>query len=295
MIRPLKSGDTIAIVATAKRLERDIHQGILILESWGLKVIVMDSVKSHSEYFAGGDELRISDLQRALDDTNIHAILMARGGYGTTRILDLLDFSNFNKNPKWLCGFSDLTSLLLQFAESRTPAIHGPMAYTLGKDHSSDEVLKSILFGKREFHLDSSEVLIKNTGEVESHITGGNLSLVYESIGANNEIDTKGKILFLEEVGEELYAIDRMLNKLKRVGQLEELSGVILGDFTNINDSSGYFNRSVIELILSYFENVNGPIIYGFPSGHETKNYSIVFNQITKLIVGEREIQFNYL
>lgn len=295
MIEALKQGDRVAIVATAKQLEREIDGAIDKLEDWGLEVKLFDSVKAKSQYFAGTDELRLTDCQKALDDESIKMVLFARGGYGTTRILDQLDFSDFNKRPKWLCGFSDLTSILLQVGKSDLPAIHGPMAYTLGQDFASDKMLKELLWGERNFSFDDSGIQVVQEGEVDAMITGGNLSLIYESIGAANEIDTQGKILFLEEIGEELYAIDRMMNKLKRTQKLEALKGLVIGDFTNIKDSSGYFHTDVNSLLLDYFKDLKGPIIQHFSAGHERQNYPILFHHPTRFTVGKRSVQFSYL
>lgn len=295
LIPQLTIGDKVAIVATAKRLEKSIQKGIDVLESWGLQVVQGDFLNSHSEYFAATDEQRLSDLQKALDDSEIKAIIFVRGGYGTTRILDQVDFTSFQTQPKWTVGFSDLTSFLLQSGTMQTPAIHGPMVYTLGNDSTSDETLRSILFGQNQFQYELTPNDFTRTGSTVSEMTGGNLSLIYESIGAENEIQTQGKILFLEEIGEDFYAIDRMLNKLKRVGKFSNLKGVIIGDFTNVKDGSGYFERGLEEIIHSYFKDINGPIAFGFPAGHERKNLSLIFHQQVEMKVKETELRLSYL
>lgn len=295
MLVPLKSGDKVAVVATAKRLERSIDSGLKVLESWGLEVVTTPNVENAYEYFAASDEARLSDLQWALDNPEIKAIIFARGGYGTTRILDQVDFLQFQSKPKWTVGFSDLTSFLLQTATLKIPSVHGPMAYTLGQDSASDDILKDVLFGKSQFEIEFPSNEFTKPGGVEGEITGGNLSLIYESVGAANEIQTDGKILFLEEIGEDFYSVDRMLNKLRRTGKLQNLKGVIIGDFTNVKDSNGYFTRSLNEILLSYFEHISGPLLFGYPGGHEKGNIPLVFNQQTRIEVLAERISIQYL
>lgn len=295
MLIPLEQGDKVAIVATAKRLEKSIEGAVSIIESWGLKVELGNYVTNTEEYWAGTDEQRLSDIQNVLDNPEIKAVIFARGGYGTTRILDQIDFSSFKRNPKWLVGFSDLTSFLLHSGSMNIPSVHGPMAYTIGNDDESDDQLRQLLFGERSF----STALLANEmtkqGQIQGQITGGNLFLICESVGAKNEIDTDGKVLFLEEVGEDFYAVDRMLNKLRRVGKFENLKGVLVGDFTNVRDSNAYFTRSLNELILSYFEGPNCPIAFGFPAGHEPKNVSLLFHQEALVNIEKEKATIEYL
>lgn len=295
MLNPLKTGDKVAIVATAKRLEKSIEEAISIIESWSLEVVLGTHVMGSDEYWAASNKHRLSNLQEALDSSEVKAIIFARGGYGTTKILDQVDFSTFRANPKWTVGFSDLTSFLLQTGTMGVPSVHGPMAYTIGNDDESDGQLRQLLFGERKFSASLSANELTKQGQVEGQITGGNLYLICESIGAKNEIDTDGKVLFLEEVGEDFYAVDRMLNKLKRIGKFENLKGVLVGDFTNVRDSNGYFTRSLNELILSYFDDLECPIAFGFPAGHEAKNIPLVFHQNAKIHIGEGSILIEYL
>lgn len=295
MLGSLKVGDQVAVVATAKRLEKSIEPALEIIVSWGLKVLLGQHAIGNSEYWAASDSERLADLQWAIDNPDIKAIIFARGGYGTTRILDQVDFTSFLKQPKWLVGFSDLTSFLLQADKLGFPSVHGPMAYTIGNDGESDDLLKGLLFGKSDFEVAISESSFTRVGEVEGEITGGNLSLIYESIGANNEIVTNSKILFLEEIGEDFYAVDRMLNKLRRVGKFENLKGVLVGDFTNVRDSNGYFTRTLEEIILSYFDHLNCPIAFGFPGGHERKNIPLLFHQRASIEISHGKVLILYL
>lgn len=285
----------MAVVATAKRLEKSIEPGLSVLRGWGLEVVTGPNIENNSEYFASTDAGRLADLQWALDNPDIKAILFARGGYGTTKIQDQVNFTQFRAKPKWTVGFSDLTSFLLHTKSLGIPSVHGPMPYTLGQDNESDSELKRLLFGDNLFEFSIQESPFSVPGVAEAEITGGNLSLIYESIGAKNEIDTDGKILFLEEIGENFYSVDRMLNKLRRIGKLDKLAGVLIGDFTNVKDSSGYFSRSLNELISEYFQHVKGPIVFGFPAGHERRNMPLLFHAKAKLEATTSSVKIEYL
>lgn len=295
MLNPLNVGDKVAVVATAKRLEKSIEPGLSVLKNWGLQAVTGPNLENNSEYFASTDAGRLADLQWALDNPEIKAIIFARGGYGTSKILDRVDFTRFCANPKWTVGFSDLTSFLLHTKSFGMPSVHGPMAYTIGQENESDNELKRLLFGESIFEFSVHINPLNALGITESEITGGNLSLIYESIGAANEIDTDGKILFLEEIGEAFYSVDRMLNKLKRIGKFDKLKGVFIGDFTNVKDSSGYFTRSLDELIFEYFSHINGPILFGFPGGHESRNMPLLFHAKAKVAVTSSCVTIEYL
>lgn len=290
----LKVGDKVAIVATAKRLESDLSLGIETLEKWGLQVEVGKHVNNQFGYFAGTDMEKVEDLQSALDNPLIKAIIFARGGYGTARILDKLNFSGFLKNPKWLVGFSDLTSILLHTAAIEIPSIHGPVGITIGNDNLSDTSLKDMLFGDLDFQYPLIRSRFTREGECTGKIVGGNLSLIYESIGATNEIETEGNILFLEEVGEAKYSIDRMLNKLDRCGKLEGLSGVIIGSFSKISDGQSYFKETTEEILSQYFEDLNIPIAMGLEAGHEQHNYSLSIGRDCEIKVASDSLKIHY-
>ncbi len=287
----LKVGDQVAIVATAKRMEYDFQPALDTLKSWGLEPILGQYPLEFSGYFAGTDEQKKEDLQWALDDPNIKAIVFLRGGYGTTRIVDSINFDQFLESPKWMVGYSDLTSMILQADSLGVPMIHGPMCYTLGKHANSDEVLKSLLFGNTTSQLEANGL---NVGDVEAKIVGGNLSMVYESIGASNEVDTEGTILFLEDVGEQLYSVDRMMTKLRRVGKLDQIKGIILGSFTSMGNMNDYFSESVEELILSYLPK-DIPIAVGLNAGHDEENLSLIMNRICHMTVNRNTLQLEYL
>lgn len=287
----LKKGDKVAIVATAKRMEYDFQPALKVLQSWGLKPVLGKYPTNHSGYFAGTDAQKLEDLNWALNDPDIAAIIFMRGGYGTSRIIDEIGFERFAQQPKWLVGFSDLTCMILHLDSLQIPMVHGPMAVTLGKDESADLALQQILFGESQLSYDCQGL---KGGQASGRIVGGNLSMVYESIGAANEIDTLGNFLFLEDVGEQMYGLDRMLNKLKRVGKFEGLKGLLLGDFTDIGNTKDYFSEAVEELILSYFSD-EMLVATGLAIGHEQPNLPLVMNRNCEINLGPHQLDIHYL
>ena len=266
-----------------------------MLENWGLDVHIFEQVYLQQGYFAGSDHDRLEALQTALDSTSFKAIFAARGGYGTTRIIDQLNFEQFQISPKWLIGFSDVTALHLQFARYDIPSIHGPMPVQFGdpKHEFSILNLKELLFKNcYEYELNSNENH-SIPGKAEGLLTGGNLSLVCDSLGTSNEIQTEGKILFLEEIGEPIYRVDRMFHQLGRAGKFENIVGLILGQFTDISDSTPSFGKSIEQMIIPLIPN-KIPISIDFPAGHESPNYPLVMNAINSLDVGASSTRLKY-
>jgi len=270
----LKQGDQVAIVAPAKKIQSDLSFAIDPLSAWGLKPLIGKNVLKEDHYFSGTDEQRLEDLQWALENPEVKAILIARGGYGTTRILDQINWTEFLKHPKWICGFSDITSLITELNNKSVACIHGPMAVTLHGDKTSTESLRRLLFeGKANYSI--APHLYNKTGKAQAELIGGNFSIISNSIGTASEIQTEGKILFLEEVGEYLYHLDRMLIHLKRAGKLDNLAGIIIGDFSNMKDHKDSFGAEAMEIISRNLAGLNIPIAYGFPLGHEKQNLPV--------------------
>lgn len=287
----LSQGDKVAIVATAKRMEYDFQSALDTLKHWGLNPILGKSAHEFDGYFAGTDAQKIEDFNWAINDPEIKGIIFLRGGYGTSRIIDQIDFSKFQSNPKWMVGYSDLTTMILQMDHFDIPMIHGPMCYTLGKHGMSDEILREVLFGKTSSNYACRTI---KAGSATGRIVGGNLSMIYESIGAQNEIQADNNILFLEDVGEQMYGIDRMMNKLKRVGKLENISGLVLGSFTSIGNQNDYFSQSVEDLILSYV-NTEVPVAISLNAGHDEENLALVMNRNCELETAKNRLIINYL
>ncbi|WP_207421652.1 S66 peptidase family protein [Desertivirga brevis] len=290
----LKKGDKIAITCPAKKLPHDIHSAIALLESWGLEVVLGETVYASHYQFAGDDQLRTKDLQRFLDDAEIKAIVAARGGYGTIRIIDQVDFSLFSQNPKWLIGFSDITVLHSHIHNLNIPTIHGQMPLNVpDATKPSLESLRKALFGESlEYLLDPNTY--NTLGEVTAPLIGGNLSLLVMMMGSVSEMDFKGKILFIEDVGEYLYAVDRMMWNLRRSGKLEGLAGLIVGGFTGIKDNDDPFGQNVEEIILNVAQEYHYPICFGFPAGHLSDNHAIIFGKNVYLNVSAESVQLRF-
>ncbi|TKC03183.1 S66 peptidase family protein [Pedobacter cryotolerans] len=292
----LKKGDKIAIVCPAKKLPKSIDVGIAILQSWGLEVVIGKTVKGSYHQFAGLDRERADDLQQFLDDKSIKAIIAGRGGYGTIRIIDELDFTAFNKNPKWLIGFSDITILLSHtFAALQTQSIHGQMPYTF--DESTPEALESlrkILFGEQVEYTYKSE-FTNRIGKAEGILIGGNLSLLIAVEGSKSEMDYTDKILFLEDVGEHEYSIDRMIRLLKRAGKLANLKGLIIGAFNEISEEKIPFGQTPEEIIWDLVKEYDYPVCFNFPTGHIDDNRAMVLGKTVNLTVDTKKVDFKYL
>lgn len=285
----LKKGDKIAIVSPAKKLPGDINSAIAVLEQWGLEVVLGESVYAGHHQFAGSDAQRAKDLQTFLDDPEINAIIASRGGYGTIRIIDELDFTKFNQHPKWVIGFSDITILLSHLlAKLNTQSIHGQMPKTF--DEASPESLESLrkaLFGEFLSYEYQSE--FKNReGNAEGILIGGNLTLLVATEGSPSAVDYTDKILFLEDVGEQEYAIDRMMRMLKRGGKLSGLRALIIGAFNSIKQEDIPFGLSPEELIMEIVEEYDYPVCFNFPVGHIDDNRTMIIGREVALSVKEK-------
>jgi muramoyltetrapeptide carboxypeptidase len=276
----LKPGDTIGILAPAGYMPfQKMQTCIQTLQSWGYNVAKGATTQSRSEnYFSGTDEERLNDLQAMLDDRSIKAILCARGGYGLTRIVDKLNFKKFKKHPKWIIGFSDVTVLHAHiYSNYKIATLHAPMAAAFNDDEFNNDYIhsfKNALDGKpAEYSCEAHE--FNNTGNAKGELVGGNLSLLAHLSGTVSEINTKNRILFLEDVGEYLYNIDRMLLQLKRGKKLDKLAGLVIGGFTDCKDTERPFGRSAYEIIYDQVKSYDFPICFDFPVSHARENYAL--------------------
>lgn len=292
----LKKRDKIGIVAPAGNIPGGLDDAIKLLESWGLEVIVGKSVNSFFHQFAGDDELRTLDLQNMLDDSSIKAVFAARGGYGTVRIIDQIDFSTFAGNPKWVIGFSDITVLHSHIqALFGIATVHGQMPLTIpDATKTSLETLRKALFGEELSYQYTSRYENKN-GYGEGILTGGNLAVLLSISGSISEVDYTGKILFIEDVGEYYYSIDRMLRMLKRAGKLKDLKGLIVGAFTALKDREPSFGFSVPEMVIGLVEEYGYPVATDFPAGHIDNNKTLVLGKRVALRIQEKSVTLNYL
>jgi muramoyltetrapeptide carboxypeptidase len=291
----LQAGDTIAIVAPAgilKDREGTIQKAIELAENWGLYVVLGAHVFRQNNHFAGTDVERAADFQEALDNKSIKAIWTARGGYGSVRILDLLDFTKFKEHPKWIIGYSDITALHNHIHNLEIETMHGMMATSL--EEKPEEIMQTIssfkraLFGKELRYLiplsiDNRSVLSSLENGIEGQMVGGNLSILTSMLGSNSQLSTDGKILFIEEIGEYKYSIDRMLQSLKRAGYFTKVKAVIIGNMSAIKNNSTKWGSSIEQLILAVVpEDV--PVFFDFPAGHEADNRTIIFGRNVQLI-----------
>ena len=280
----LQKGDTIAIVSTArKNIDDNLKPAIDLLHSWGLEVVIGKTIGLDNNQLAGTDAERAADFQQQLDNPNIKAIWCVRGGYGTVRMIDLLDFTKFKQSPKWIVGFSDVTVIHSYINNLNIATIHGAMPITVGKASvESIESLRKSLFGESlnyEIPFDAANRL----GNAKGEIVGGNLSILYSLMGSNAQIDCKGKILFIEDLDEYLYHIDRMMMSLKRCGCFDGLNGLIVGTMTKMKDNDIPWGKNANQIIEDVTKGYSFPILYNFPAGHFRDNRALIFGKQVSL------------
>lgn len=275
----LKQGSVIGITCPSSYipLER-IQYAASALESKGYAVVLGDTCGRQYNYFGGTDEERRADLQSMLDDPNIDAILMGRGGYGMSRIIDKLDFSKFLQKPKWICGFSDIVVLLSHIqAQFGIAALHSPMCNAYKEETINSAHLKSFFdaIAGNPLIYTAPPSPFNRAGSAEGILTGGNLAILTHLTGSISEVNTDGKILFIEDIGEVLYNIDRLMLNLKRAGKLDHLKGLIVGGFTDMQDTERPFGQTVEQIIADKVKEYDYPVCFGFPCGHQEVNYTL--------------------
>ena len=289
-------GDTIAIVAPAgvlKNRVETIKSAKRLAESWGLKVVLGEHLFNQNNHFSGTDEERAIDFQKALDNSNIKAIWAARGGYGCVRIIDRLDYSTFLKQPKWIVGYSDITAFHSQVHNLGVETIHGMMATSI--EEKPEEIIetissfKRVLFGEQiSYKIPLSDynrtAVLENNKVLKGQLVGGNLALLTSMLGSRSQLNTDGKILFIEEIGEYKYAIDRMLQSLKRAGYFKNLKAVIVGDMSNVKKNTTSWGSTIEQLILDVLPKET-PVLFDFPAGHESENRALIFGRRIELAI----------
>lgn len=280
----LQKGDTIAIVATArKNIEDNLKPTIDLLHSWGLEVVIGKSIGLDNHQLAGTDEERAADLQQQLNNPNIKAIWCVRGGYGTVRIIDLIDFSKFKENPKWIVGFSDVTVIHSYLNKLNIASIHALMPVTVAKatPNAIESVRKSLFGESLKYELAANTE--NKLGEANGELVGGNLSILYSLMGSNAQIDCRGKILFLEDLDEYLYHIDRMLMNLERCGCFKDLKGLVIGSMIKMKDNEIPWGKNANQIIADITKEYTFPILYNFPAGHIQNNNALIFGKQVSL------------
>ena len=295
----LQPGDTIGITCPSGYLPAErIIFARKTLESWGYKVITGSTVGSGHYYFSDTDERRLFDLQALLDNTEVKAILMGRGGYGLSRIIDRIDFTKFCDHPKWICGFSDITLLHSHIhARYGIATLHGPMCGAFKEDNIDSPPIRSVqqaLTGQAfGYPIEPNEH--NRRGVASGIVVGGNLAILAHLSGSVSQMDTRGKILFIEDIGEYLYNIDRMLINLKRAGMLDGLRGLICGGFTDMKDTERPFGQDIYEVIKDKVSEYDYPVCFDFPAGHQDVNYTLGLGMEYELIVSDKQVSLTAL
>ena len=294
----LLPGDKVAVISPAGKIEREIAEhGTEILRNLGFRVEIGCNAFEKEGIFAGSDSARAADMQRVLDDKSVKAIFFSRGGYGSIRTLTLLNWSSFFKKPKWLIGFSDITVFHAFLSNHKIASLHGVMTAWFEKDGSltgSFTEMVELLMGKiPEYTLPSHE--LNRTGTAGGIITGGNLSIIQSLRGTPLDISPKGKILFIEDIDEYHYHIDRMMYNLKMGGILAKISGLVVGYFTSITDRETAFGKTSAQIIREAVDSYRYPVCFGFPAGHELPNQPLILGSRINLNVSDNEVKIEIL
>ena len=290
-INPLHKGSKIALAASARKITlEEIQFGIDWLKEKGFVPVYDERLFASDYIFAGSDDFRAAVLQEYLDRLDIDAIWMVRGGYGSVRIIDKLDFTKFAQRPKFIIGFSDVTVFHGKMQRLGYSSLHASMPYNfVNKTPEAMQSLNDALLGK-PLHYELKPFALNRFGEAKAEIVGGNLSVLYGMMGSSSFPETDGKILFIEEVDEYIYHIDRMMIAMKRAGKLENLKGLIIGGLTEIHDNPDPFGKSVEEVIFEAVKDYDYPICFGFPAGHFADNRALVFGEKAELSVDRERI-----
>jgi muramoyltetrapeptide carboxypeptidase len=291
----LQKGDTIGLICPAGFMPVEkVSECIRVInEDWGFTTKVGTTIGRQYHYFSATDEERLADFQQMLDDDSIKAILCARGGYGIGRIIDKIDFTKFKKNPKWIIGFSDVTVLHSHIYRNYNIAtLHAPMANAFNEEGYKNEFVQSLLHAlegkKTKYQVKAHE--FNKKGEGIGELVGGNLSLLAHLVGTDSDLKAKGRILFIEDVGEYLYNVDRMMYQLKRSGKLDKLAGLVVGGFTDMKDTKKPFGQTVHEIIRDVVAEYDYPVCFDFPVSHEKENYALKIGVGYKLKVGKSKV-----
>ncbi|MEZ4874979.1 MAG: LD-carboxypeptidase [Flavobacteriaceae bacterium] len=301
---PLQKGDTVALVSTARKISQaEIQPALELLSVWGLKFVLGNTIGAESHQFAGDDSLRAEDFQTMLDAPNIKAIWCARGGYGTVRMIDLLDFSHFLKQPKWIIGYSDVTVLHNHVHQLGVASLHAQMCLEIeNKTEETRESLRKVLFGESyRIEYTSSHPLQRN-GNASGRLVGGNLSMLYSLCGSPSSLETNKKILFLEDLDEHLYHVDRMMQNLKRNGMLKDLAGLMVGGMNDMKDHTkafGFatdrpFGKTAEEIIFDAVKEYDYPVCFGFPVGHTKDNRALIMGREITLQISSNRVEVVY-
>lgn len=301
MNRPpyLKSGDRVGLVSPARKISSaEVNAAVKVLQKWGLEPVFGRHIFSRQDQFAGSDDERAADIQEFLDDINVKAILSTRGGYGSVRIIDKLDFSKFKVHPKWFIGYSDITVFHNHIHQHYgIETLHATMPINFPSDfgeNDSVQSLKKALFGQLKGY-SFSTCKIWREGIANAPLIGGNLSMLYSLSGTNSDINTENKILIIEDLDEYLYHIDRMMLNMKRSGKLSKLKGLIVGGMSDMNDNTVPFGKTAQEIIWDAVKEFDYPVIMDFPMGHQEPNLAMYFGGQVQVQALQKEINISFL
>lgn len=297
-IPQLQKGDKVAIISTARKIStQELEPAIRILKEWGLTVELGNSINAEDHQFAGDDLTRLKDFNYYLQDDSCKAILCARGGYGSVRIVDDIDWEQLTKTPKWVIGYSDVTTIHAHLIKhTDLYSVHGTMPINFPEtgNNEATETLRKVLFGEStSYQFEGNE--FNRNGEVDAKLVGGNLSIVYSLLGSPSSFKTEGRILFLEDLDEYLYHIDRMMQNLKRNGLLENLAGLVIGGMTDMNDNTIPFGKTAIEIINEYVKDYDYPVAFNAPIGHIDNNLAVLEGGYYQLKVNGNSAELNLL
>ena len=298
MVTPpyLKPGDSIGITSTARKITKgELSFFLKMVSDWGLNPVLGATIDAQLDQFAGDDALRTAEFQKFLDDPEIKAIWCARGGYGAVRIIDALDFTKFKKNPKWIVGYSDVTVLHSHIHRFGIETLHANMPSEMGKKSEATRTsVKQVLFGEDYSVAYSNPSSLNRQGSASGVLVGGNLSILYSLTGSPSALTTEGKVLFIEDLDEYLYHIDRMMQNLKRNNMLEGLAGLIVGGFSDMHDNKIPFGQSAPEIVHDIVKEYDYPVSFNFPAGHINDNRAIILGREVELIVTQNKTTVNF-
>ena len=290
----LQKGDTVAIIATARKIsQEEIQPAVAFLESYDLSVLLGKNIFAADNQYAGTTAQRTEDLQWALNDPNIKAIIIARGGYGSVKLIEHIDFTKFKKHPKWLVGYSDVTVLHSAIHNLGIASLHATMPINFTKNEEATNSLMDSLFG-RSNAIEIGSHSLNKAGNSTATLVGGNLSLLFSLNGTTIDLDTTNKILFIEDLDEYLYHIDRMMMQLKLSGKLKNLKGLIVGGMTDMKDNTVPFGKTAEEIILDAVKDYNYPVCFNFPAGHIDRNLALCFGKEVSLTVNTDKVILTY-
>lgn len=293
----LKEGDTVGILCTARFIdESELLSSVNLLKRWGLKIKLGNTIGKRLNQMGGTDQEKVADFQEMIADSSIKCIWCARGGYGSVRIIDNIDFKPLLTNPKWIVGFSDVTVLHSHLNKQyKLASLHAMLCSTLSmSNEESVESLRAALFGDK-LRYECAPHALNITGQAKGVLCGGNLSILYSLLSSESDIDTNGKILFLEDVDEYLYHVDRMMMALKRSGKLGKLAGLIVGSMSEMKDNEVPFGKSANEIISEHTRQFSYPICCDFPAGHLAENYSLILGANVELSVLESKVCLSFI